>query len=80
MMPTAAVTRRRLDLHSWEDLLADAGRLARDGYDRAGKWSLAQVLDHVGAGLRVAVAGSTRRMPWPMRAAARSIALPVIRA
>lgn len=79
-MPAASVTRRRLDFRSWEDLLADADRLARCGYDRAGKWSLAQALDHVGAGLRVALAGSTKRMPWVMRMSARSFALPVMRA
>lgn len=79
-MPSAAVTRRRLDFRSWSDLLADAERLADSGYDRAGRWSLAQVLDHAGAGLRVAVAGSTRRMPWVMRITARQFALPVIRA
>lgn len=78
-MPISAVTRRRLDFRSWDDLLADAERLARGGYDRAGKWSLAQALDHVGAGLRVAIAGSAKQMPWPMRMLARSCALPVMR-
>jgi len=76
----ASVPRRRLDLRDFDTLLADAERLAREGYDRAGKWSLAQALDHVGAGLRVAVAGSTKRMPWVMRMAARSAALPAMRA
>lgn len=79
-MPGPSVTRRRLDFRSWEALLADADRLARGGYDRAGAWSLAQVLDHVGAGLRVAVGGSTRRLPWVMRMSARSFALPLLRA
>lgn len=79
-MPASSVRRRRLDFRSWDDLLADADRLARAGYDRAGRWSLSQALDHVGAGLRVAVAGSTERMPWVMRMAARSVALPAMRA
>ena len=78
-MPASRATRRRLDFRSWEALLADAERLARDGYDRAGTWSLAQALDHVGAGLRAAVAGFPRRMPWPMRLAARTGALPLMR-
>jgi hypothetical protein len=78
-MPGSSVTRRRLDFRSWDALLADADRLASRGYDRAGKWSLAQVLDHVGAGLRVALAGSTKRMPWVMRMSARSFALPIMR-
>ncbi|MFM7519159.1 MAG: DUF1569 domain-containing protein [Planctomycetota bacterium] len=78
-MPASSVTRRRVDFRSWEDVLADADRLVRGGYDRAGKWSLAQVLDHVGAGLRVAISGSANRMPWPMRMLARSAALPVMR-
>jgi hypothetical protein len=79
-LTAASITRRRLDFRSWEELLADADRLARVGYDRAGKWSLTQALDHVGAGLRVAVAGSSKRMPWVMRMSARSFALPVMRA
>lgn len=78
-MPDSTVMRRRLDFRSWDDLLADADRLADRGYDRAGKWSLAQVLDHVGAGLRVALTGPTRRMPWVMRMSARSFALPIMR-
>lgn len=48
-MPARSVTRRRLDFRTWEDLLADAEALAGVGYDRAGTWSLAQVVDHVGA-------------------------------
>jgi len=76
----ASVPRRRLDLRDFDTLLADAERLAREGYDRAGKWSLAQALDHVGAGLRVALTGSAKRMPWPMRVTARSLALPLMRA
>lgn len=79
-MPARPVARRRLDFRSWEHVLDDADRLARGGYHRAGKWSLAQVLDHVGAGLRVAVAGSERRLPWPMRMSARACALPLLRA
>lgn len=79
-MPAASVPRRRLDFRTWDDLLADADRLARHGYDRAGRWSLAQGLDHVGAGLRVALAGSSKRMPWVMRMSARTFALPVMRA
>ncbi|MFM7074501.1 MAG: DUF1569 domain-containing protein [Planctomycetaceae bacterium] len=79
-MPARPIPRRRLDFRSWDALLADAEHLARDGYERAGRWSLAQALDHVGAGLRVALAGSTNRLPWPMRMSARSFALPVMRA
>jgi hypothetical protein len=79
-MAASSVTRRRLDFRSWDDLLADVDTLAHRGCDRAGKWSLAQALDHVGAGLRVALSGSTKRMPWVMRMSARSFALPVMRA
>jgi len=79
-MPAPSVKRRRLDFRSWDELLADADHLARRGYDRAGTWSLAQVLDHVGAGLRVALTGSTKRLPWVMRMSARNFALPVVRA
>jgi hypothetical protein len=79
-MPASSVARRRLDFRSWDELLADAERLACRGYDRAGTWSLAQALDHVGAGLRVALTGPTKRLPWMMRMSARSFALPMMRA
>lgn len=78
-MSVPNVTRRRLDFRSWDALLADVDRLARAGYDRAGRWSLAQALDHVGAGLRVALTGSSRRMPWLMRRSARAVAMPIMR-
>lgn len=78
-MTPSRVPRRTLDFRSWNDLLADAEHLARHGYRRSGRWSLAQVLDHVGAGLRVAVAGSPHRMPWLMRMSARTFALPLMR-
>lgn len=77
--PAPSVRCRRLDFRSWDALRADVDHLACSGYDRVGAWSLAQALDHVGAGLRVALTGPTNLLPWPMRMAARSLALPIVR-
>lgn len=59
--------RRRLDFKSWPEALADIDHLRQSGYDRAGKWDLSQILDHVGEGLRTAVRGNEHQGPWIIR-------------
>jgi hypothetical protein len=66
-MSTATLKRRRLDFHSWPEILADIDHLHRSGYQRAGNWDLSQVLDHLGEGLRTAVRGCDHRGPWIVR-------------
>jgi hypothetical protein len=59
--------RRRLDFHSFEEILNDVEHLHRVGYKRLGKWDLSQILDHLGEGARTAVKGSNRKGPWILR-------------
>lgn len=66
-MSTITLSRRRLDFHSWPEVLADIDQLHSAGYQRAGNWDLSQILDHVGEGLRVAVRGFDHRGPWIVR-------------
>lgn len=64
---SAAQQRRKLDFHSWSEVLDDVERLRRAGYDRAGNWDLSQVLEHVGEGLRTACEGTEHQGPWIVR-------------
>lgn len=50
--------RRRLEFQSFADVVADAERLHRVGYDRAGNWDLAQVAGHLAAWLSYPMDGS----------------------
>jgi hypothetical protein len=59
--------RRKLDFRDWPELLADVDHLQRAGYDRAGNWDLSQILDHVGAGIRVALHGIDHQASWIVR-------------
>jgi hypothetical protein len=70
--------RMDLDFRSWEELKGEVDRLHRTGYERAGNWSLAEALDHLGAGLRAAVTDFPHRMPWIVRKIARGFVFPGI--
>lgn len=41
------LSRRQLNLQSFDDVLAEAKSLSRVGYHRVAKWSLGQICDHV---------------------------------
>ena len=41
------LSRRQLNLQSFDDVLAEARSLSRVGYHRVSKWSLGQICDHV---------------------------------
>lgn len=55
---------RDLDFKNFDEVLADVERLHRQGYDRAGNWDLAQVLDHLRFFLSGAVDGYKFKVPW----------------
>lgn len=74
----ATPKRRQLDFHRWPDVLAEVDTLRRDGYDRAGNWNLAQIVDHVGEGLRTAVKGCDHQGPWIIRRVFGPMLLPRI--
>jgi hypothetical protein len=49
--------RRQLDFKTLDDAAADAERLRRDGYDKAGNWDLAQVCSHLTEWMRFPMDG-----------------------
>lgn len=77
-MKKSVQRRMDLDFRSWEELEREVDRLHRGGYEQAGNWSLAEALDHLGAGLRAAVADFPHRMPWIVRKIARGFVYPSI--
>lgn len=55
--------RRPLTFATLSDAVADARRLSESGYERAGNWNLAQVLDHLNKTLAMAVSPYPRPVP-----------------
>jgi hypothetical protein len=60
--------RRSLDLHDADAVIDEIRRLRDDGYDRLGKWNLAQICEHLTSTMRIALEPVGRRMPRPIRA------------
>lgn len=58
---------RDLYFERFEDVLTDVERLVQNGYERAGNWDLAQVLDHLTFFLKGAVDGYTFKVPWILK-------------
>ena len=59
---------RDLDLKNFDEVLAEAERLHRNGYDRTGAWDLAQVLDHLTYFTKGGMDGYTFKVPWIIKA------------
>ena len=66
-MSSAQLKQRRLDFHSFDEILADIDHLHAVGYRRSGNWDLSQILEHLGEGVRTAIHGSSHRGPWVLR-------------
>jgi hypothetical protein len=56
------------DLNNFVVVLAYAERLHRNGYERTGKWDLAQVLDHLTYFMKGSLDGYTFKVPWIIKA------------
>ncbi|MHB2017477.1 MAG: DUF1569 domain-containing protein [Candidatus Xenobia bacterium] len=56
--------RRSLDYRSYGELWADVERLQRDGYERAGQWSLTQICQHLQSFMEASLHGFTDRLPF----------------
>lgn len=56
------------ELKNFDEVLAYAERLHQNGYDRTGKWDLAQVLDHLTYFMNGALGGYTFKVPWIIKA------------
>jgi len=59
---------RELKFQSFDDAVAYAETLQLQGYERAGQWDLAQVLDHLTYFLDGAVNGYSFKVPWIIKA------------
>jgi hypothetical protein len=58
--------RRRLDIRDFDAVIRDVEALAAGGYDRAGRWDLAQVCGHLAEWMRYPLDGFPRP-PLPIR-------------
>ena len=69
--------RTDLDFPDFDAIAADVNLLLDRGYDRAGKWSLAQACDHLDKFTRGSLDGfpGRFRLPWPLTAAFRKLSL-----
>lgn len=59
--------RRRLDLRSFDEVIAEVDRLHTQGYTKAAQWDLSQVCQHLTESLRQALEGYTFKPPWYLR-------------
>ena len=55
---------RDLELKTFDEVLAEAERLHRHGYERTGQWDLAQVLDHLTYFMNGGLDGYTFKVHW----------------
>ena len=58
--------RRSLDFRDFDAVIRDVESLAAGGYDRAGRWDLAQVCGHLAEWMSFPLDGFPRP-PWPIR-------------
>jgi uncharacterized protein DUF1569 len=67
---TAKVTgRRTVCYNSYDELLADAERLATIENRTLGNWSLGQIYKHLAKAIHMTIDGPPFLLPWPMRIA-----------
>ncbi len=62
--------RRKLHFDSFDEMLAEAERLAGGEVKMLGNWSLAQIFTHLAAGINSTIDGSTFKAPMLLRIAA----------
>lgn len=60
--------RRTIDFRSAEEVIQDINMLRDSGYQRAGKWNLTQVCQHLTATMDGGMDGFGFRLPWVLRA------------
>jgi hypothetical protein len=63
--------RRKLDYASFEEMLADADRLASGPVKVLGNWSAGQIFRHLALAYNGSIDGFTMTFPWPLRMMAR---------
>lgn len=60
--------RRKLDLGSGREVIAEINRLREGGYAKTKKWSLTQICQHLDATMKGGMDGFGFRLPWILRA------------
>ncbi|NOY40931.1 MAG: DUF1569 domain-containing protein [Planctomycetes bacterium] len=65
--------RRQVSYQSYDDLLADAEKLAGGDVEMVGNWTLAQVFDHLVRSFNASIDGIGFKLPWLMRVVAAPI-------
>ncbi len=61
------MARRNLQFDGFNGVCAELDRLRASGYERGGKWDLAQVCDHLAFFMRESLDGFTFRVPWLLK-------------
>ena len=65
---TKKVTQRReVRFDSYDDLLADAERLASSDVQTVGNWTLGQIFKHLTQAMESAIDGTEMKFPWIMK-------------
>jgi hypothetical protein len=68
--------RRRLHFDNVQDIMADVDALAARSYRQLGNWSLGQMCKHLTIAMQMPLDGSSIKVPWFIRLAARMFFLP----
>jgi hypothetical protein len=69
---TAKMARRKLHFNSYDDLWAEAHRLAAAPHViSSGNWTLAQAVQHLALAMHMSIDGSNIRAPWLIRSVLR---------
>src|SRR5579883_1504309 len=63
--------KRSLLFRNYDDVLAEAERLAAGGYEKTGNWALGEVCDHIARTMERSLDGFSSRHPLPVRLIAR---------
>lgn len=71
--------RRKLKFGSLADAAEEVTRLAQADYERAGTWSLQQVLQHLNKTMEIAFEGHPFLLPAMVRPVAKLVGLPLMR-
>ena len=64
---TKRVTRRGVTFKSYDDVLADAERLAGNDAKTTGNWTLGQIFEHLAKSIHSSIDGTDMQFPWLMK-------------
>ena len=61
-------SRRKLDFHTGDEVIAEIQRLRTSGYERTKNWNLTQICEHLTYTMNGGMEGFGFRLPWILRA------------